>query len=1359
MPPGQSESPDDGYWLGLLEGTGSFPNVDPVTGLIDPDAQPSVHNESDHDFWLFETQSTGSAEHFIDIAFENIHGDLDAQLYQFIPQTGWLIVDTASTSNNIESLSLDGLQGGLFCLEVFGFSGDTNTYAINWNTPVHTPMGDIYEPNDVTPTDFTDLPQVIDLYGVTLHTINDVDNYLIQLNSTGQPGNEVYIRNETIDEGSALTATLQPVNTNSGEVIEGIELGWGESVISFAGLPAGQYVLTISAPANATPENWASAGIQYGMYGILPSLPINDINADIFEVNNTPETATDLRDTYSERIDGLTIHNRYDDDFFKFQLTNAATQTDSVKVFFEHELGDIDAKLYRMESGNLEPLAESEGDRDSETLSLAGLQAGEYYVKVYGHAGATNTYALQFDINTSSLTPDRFEVNDTFQTATQLRELSGFTVYEQLGFHASADEDWFAFETVSTSNQSNYVSALDHGQNGGINLELFDRSGNPIAQDGEYLQLHNLPASQYYLKVTPSLLDQHTYDLVIDAPVLSQSPGDPNRGDWTIMVYITASDLYRFAQSDVNEIEKAVSELPGTVNVTVLWDQSELGMTYATDSGRQAPWGGAGQAVITADRDMASIRTRFDLLGEKNTGDPSTLVDFVTWSKDTAPADKYGLILWDHGAGLDGFNYDNHDPGPSDYLTTQELATAMTGLSQTGPAVDLLSFDACLMSMAEVGYELRNGTEVFVSSQEVVGGDGHNYTTLFDTLKQNPGSVTAEELGAGFVRSFGDFYTGFRNWDTHSAIRTSGFESLTNALGQLTAAVSNADHESQRIVSSTIGHTHSFFYEDLRDLGGFVERLANHNSLSPPIRDAAATVLDTLQSMVISRTADQRDSSGLSIFLPTANQTMQNWYATDYASFNAATNWNSMLSTLRSSGNTNYTQADWLQGGRSALTAFDLGVVAGTGTSFNNLSLFDSQDSDWMKFEVRGGGTTGGAFGISVDSSSESTFSATLYDASGNNAGSLNDGRMKLDTFADGIYTLHVSADGDVSDYRVTIDAPDLAAFRGRVIGNNDSPDKATDWGVINGAQIEPGLTLPSRSFSSDNDGWKYFEFQTPRLPGITDWSFSVNTPQNTSVTAQLFEKENDSLVEMVTETGSGSLPFSYTSFGESEQYVLRVRQSQSTPSEAAFQVQFYGNGTQEFIQPIERTGDQRLGQNREGFAFSNTTPINYGNSPLEVSFTNTWQIVDAETVNGKNYVFAADGQETPRYRMLADSTWAIAGMESIGNATSTSLPPRLQVNENLELLAGSQLLRTADGGTIHSEVETDWIASALANITIRENDIETLQNQLLIQNKFDQAMVRIWIFDDGWRFERELSTEELPDPGQIESDFQIQLP
>ncbi|GAG81563.1 unnamed protein product [marine sediment metagenome] len=182
---------------------------------------------------------------------------------------------------------------------------------------------------------------------------------------------------------------------------------------------------------------------------------------------------------------------------------------------------------------------------------------------------------------------------------------------------------------------------------------------------------------------------------------------------------------------------------------------------------------------------MTSVRTRFDLLGEKNTGDPNTLVDFVTWSKELAPADNYGLILWDHGAGLGGANFDDEDFHTMDWLTTPEITEALTGLSTDGPAVDLLSFDACLMSMAEIGYELRTLTDVYVASQENVGVDGYDYTTLFNSLGQNPGNITAEELGAGFVRSYHDSYAGdFRGFDTESAIRTSEFDSLADAMKQ-----------------------------------------------------------------------------------------------------------------------------------------------------------------------------------------------------------------------------------------------------------------------------------------------------------------------------------------------------------------------------------------------------------------------------------------------------------------------------------------------------------------------------------------------------------------------------------------------
>ncbi len=41
-------------------------------------------------------------------------------------------------------------------------------------------------------------------------------------------------------------------------------------------------------------------------------------------------------------------------------------------------------------------------------------------------------------------------------------------------------------------------------------------------------------------------------------------------------------------------------------------------------------------------------------LGEVNMADGQTLVDFVTWAVQTYPADKYVLILSDHGMGWPG---------------------------------------------------------------------------------------------------------------------------------------------------------------------------------------------------------------------------------------------------------------------------------------------------------------------------------------------------------------------------------------------------------------------------------------------------------------------------------------------------------------------------------------------------------------------------------------------------------------------------------------------------------------------------------------------------------------------------------
>jgi len=42
-------------------------------------------------------------------------------------------------------------------------------------------------------------------------------------------------------------------------------------------------------------------------------------------------------------------------------------------------------------------------------------------------------------------------------------------------------------------------------------------------------------------------------------------------------------------------------------------------------------------------------------LGECNMGDPNTLDEFVMWATTDYPADKYALILWNHGSGCKKF--------------------------------------------------------------------------------------------------------------------------------------------------------------------------------------------------------------------------------------------------------------------------------------------------------------------------------------------------------------------------------------------------------------------------------------------------------------------------------------------------------------------------------------------------------------------------------------------------------------------------------------------------------------------------------------------------------------------------------
>ena len=122
-------------------------------------------------------------------------------------------------------------------------------------------------------------------------------------------------------------------------------------------------------------------------------------------------------------------------------------------------------------------------------------------------------------------------------------------------------------------------------------------------------------------------------------------------------------------------------------------------------------------------------------IGLKYLSQPDTLLEFLNWSKDNYPADKYGLILWDHGGGaVSGFGFDENEPNEDESLTIDEIKNA---LDKFEPKLDFVGFDACLMGGFEIAYALKNDANYLIASEELEPGSGWEYKKLLNQLSKN----------------------------------------------------------------------------------------------------------------------------------------------------------------------------------------------------------------------------------------------------------------------------------------------------------------------------------------------------------------------------------------------------------------------------------------------------------------------------------------------------------------------------------------------------------------------------------------------------------------------------------------------
>src|SRR6185436_4183001 len=115
------------------------------------------------------------------------------------------------------------------------------------------------------------------------------------------------------------------------------------------------------------------------------------------------------------------------------------------------------------------------------------------------------------------------------------------------------------------------------------------------------------------------------------------------------------------------------------------------------------------------------VHRPFKVDPEQDLDEATVLTASIKTAFQTFPADRYGLVLWDHGGswtyGFGGDVQDGNRPDPPLGLLPQQLARAVqTGMDQAGLAGKKLAFfgyDACLMGTPEVALPMRDLTDLY----------------------------------------------------------------------------------------------------------------------------------------------------------------------------------------------------------------------------------------------------------------------------------------------------------------------------------------------------------------------------------------------------------------------------------------------------------------------------------------------------------------------------------------------------------------------------------------------------------------------------------------------------------------------
>ncbi|MEQ8189985.1 MAG: clostripain-related cysteine peptidase [Candidatus Eremiobacterota bacterium] len=352
------------------------------------------------------------------------------------------------------------------------------------------------------------------------------------------------------------------------------------------------------------------------------------------------------------------------------------------------------------------------------------------------------------------------------------------------------------------------------------------------------------------------------------APTVSptQIPTPSADVTWTVMVYMNGNSTLE----NITDIKKdEILSLTSTSQVNIVMEQAK-----SSQGGR-------------AKRYYAGSKDPVENLSVTDMASPDNLKDFILWSKKNYPADYYILNIFTHGGGWKGLLRDEVSGHAMDVKQLQQA------LSNDG-RVDIISFSSCSMGNVEVACQLRDVSDILISSQDDVPVTGWPYDIIFNSLIKNP-----RQNPAGFSITVTDNYIRYYNDVkmtnmTLSALDLKKISPLMNNFKELSTVLMNKPDIYEEIRNDR-EKSLLFYNKNYVDISTFVQSLSSISE----VNSISSDIINNLNNAIIisKKTDGSSTASGMSLYFPPSAGNLQDYNGNSYTSldFGYNSNWGDFL--------------------------------------------------------------------------------------------------------------------------------------------------------------------------------------------------------------------------------------------------------------------------------------------------------------------------------------------------------------------------------------------------------------------------------------------------------------------------------